>query len=56
MPSSSAPASPSRGLKKLRRSLAFGVCIKDPRVDNLNDNPDTAFDETKIYSFLPQYM
>ena len=53
MPSSSAPR-PS--LKKLRRSLAFGVCIKDPRVDNLNDNPDTAFDETQIYNFLPQYM
>jgi len=25
-------------------------------VDNLNDNPDTAFDETQIYNFLPQYM
>ena len=54
MPSSSAPRPLS--LKKLRRSLAFGVCIKDPRVDNLNDNPDTAFDETQIYNFLPQYM
>ena len=37
-------------------ALAFGVCIKDPRVDNVNDNPDTKFDERQIYNFLPQYM
>ena len=37
-------------------ALAFGVCIKDPRVDNVNDNPDTKFDERQIYNFLPHYM
>ena len=26
------------------------------RVANLNDNPDTKFDEHRIYSFLPKYM
>ena len=37
-------------------ALAFGVCIKDPRVDNVNDNPDTKFDERQVYNYLPQYM
>jgi hypothetical protein len=37
-------------------ALAFGVCIEDPRVDNVNDNPDTKFDEREIYNFLPHYM
>jgi len=37
-------------------ALAFGVCIKDPRVDNLNDNPDTKFDERQVYNFLPHYL
>ena len=37
-------------------SVAFGVCFKDPRVGNINDNPDTKFDETKVYNYLPQYM
>ena len=37
-------------------ALAFGVCIEDPRVDNVNDNPDTKFDERQIYNFLPHYM
>ena len=35
-------------------ALAFGVCIKDPRVDNVNSTP-TQFDEREIYSFLPHY-
>ena len=32
------------------------MCFKDPRVGNINDNPDTKFDETKVYNYLPQYM
>lgn len=32
------------------------VWLQDPRVDNVNDNPDTKFDETQIYNFLPHFM
>ena len=37
-------------------TLAFGVCFKDPRVDNMNDDPHTKFNEHTVYSFLPKYM
>ena len=37
-------------------SVAFGVCFKDPRVDNISDDPKTKFDETQVYNYLPKYM
>lgn len=37
-------------------TIAFGVCFKDLRVDNINDDPDTAFNEHLVYNYLPKYV
>ena len=35
-------------------TIAFGVCFKDLRVDNMNDDPDTAHTRGKVGTHIPR--